>query len=121
MIQGKVDLGFLVPRFLQRLDERLRRIERALESLEGAMGEPVEAVMREFHSLAGIGGTYGFPEVTLLARQSEVLLQLAMFEGRGLSAGQVEALRESVTRLDAIRLSAAPKSSAAGEHSIPIA
>lgn len=106
MIEGKVDLGFLVPRFLQRLDERLRRIEKELETLEGATGAPLEGVMREFHSLAGIGGTYGFPEVSRLSRESELLLQTALLSGVPFGGVQIEALRLTITQLDLIRTNA---------------
>ncbi|HEX7150705.1 MAG TPA: Hpt domain-containing protein [Thermoanaerobaculia bacterium] len=30
-----------------------------------------DGIYRAFHSLAGIGGTFGFPEVTALAREGE--------------------------------------------------
>ena len=33
----------------------------------------LDSAERAFHSLAGIGGTYGFPEVTNLARMAELL------------------------------------------------
>ena len=106
-MQGKVDLSFLVPKFLERLDERLRRIDAALETVVDASGEPLETVMRDFHSLAGIGGTYGFPEVTRLAREGELLLQRAISERRHVRTGEAAAAHVLVTEMDSIRMRAA--------------
>ena len=102
----RVDLSFLVPRFLARLDERLRRVSASLDTISGLTGEPIESLMREFHSLAGIGGTYGFPEVTGLAREGELLASVALFEERPLRSAEMAALRAAVSQLDEIRLQA---------------
>ena len=105
MSTPRVDLSFLVPRFLARLDERLRRIDVALEIIDSLTGEPVEDLMREFHSMAGIGGTYGFPEVTSLAREGEGLLGQVLFEKRSLLPSEIESVRQLVAQLDWIRTS----------------
>lgn len=107
MTGTKVDLSFLVPRFLERLGERLRRIDMTLETSPGLTGEPLDALMREFHSMAGIGGTYGFPEVSRLAREAEVLIGVVHFEKRALHAAEMEILRATVARIDDIRRGAA--------------
>ena len=104
---NKVDMSVLVPRFLVRLDERLRRIDTALETVVDASGEPLETVMRDFHSLAGIGGTYGFPEVTRLAREGELLLQRAISERRHVRTAEATAAHVLVTEMDSIRMRAA--------------
>lgn len=106
-MQGKVDLSFLVPKFLERLDERLRRIDAALETVVDASGEPLETVMRDFHSLAGIGGTYGFPEVSRLAREGELLLRRAISEQRAVRSTEAAVAHVLVTEMDAIRMRAA--------------
>lgn len=47
-----------------------RRVAELQEMLDR---DDLDAAERAFHSLAGIGGTYGFPEVTNLARMAELL------------------------------------------------
>ncbi|HEY0139344.1 MAG TPA: Hpt domain-containing protein [Thermoanaerobaculia bacterium] len=47
-----------------------RRVSELQEMLDQ---NDLVAAERAFHSLAGIGGTYGFPEVTTLARMAEHL------------------------------------------------
>jgi len=106
-MQGKIDLSFLVPRFLERLDERLRRLDSALETVVDASGEPLETVMRDFHSLAGIAGTYGFPEVTRLARMGELLVERAITERRSVRSTEAAEARVLVHQIDELRLRAA--------------
>lgn len=161
----KVDLSFLIPRFLTRLDERLRRLEAMLAELgTGAEEEPqssatdwggmdgeamnreadhgamqrgagyvavdhgaidaaaprtagggagleiqttMETMMREFHSLAGIGSTYGFPDVSRISREGELLLRVAITAGRQLSSAEKVSIRNFVGELESIRVAAA--------------
>jgi hypothetical protein len=72
--------AFLREKFLGNLPRRIAAMRAAIE---GTAEEPLEL---QFHSLAGIGGTYGFHDITLLAkageaacgagRRSEVLLAI---------------------------------------------
>ncbi len=55
----------LVQRFWARFDDRVRELERL------ARAGDVPALELAFHSIAGIGGTYGFPEITRVARDAE--------------------------------------------------
>lgn len=57
-------------RFLDRLDERLDRIRRAMSL---APGDPVAAedLRREIHSLIGSAGTLGFHDLAAAAEASE--------------------------------------------------
>ncbi len=105
MTGGKVDLSFLIPKFLERLNERLRRIEDGVTAAVNQAGEPLDVLMREFHSMAGIGGTYGFPEVTRLALEGEALIRHALFEARVLRTTEIDTIKGLVSQLDAIRLS----------------
>ena len=101
---GTVDLSFLIPGFIETLDERLRRMDEALQSIAGTDGEQLETVVREFHSLAGIAGTYGFHAVTQLAREGEELLKRPLSERRAIHAAEVSAARVLVSRMDALRM-----------------
>lgn len=101
-----VDLSALVPRFLLRLDDRLRRIEIALDTVNSDGSKRIEELMRDFHSLAGIGGTYGFPELTTLARRGEHLFRQAFVERRAIQVGEALAARGLVEEMDAIRVRA---------------
>jgi hypothetical protein len=65
----KITPEFLTQRFLAGFDRRVNE----LSVLAGK--RDVTSLERAFHSLAGIGGTYGFPEVTRLAREGERLCQ----------------------------------------------
>ena len=56
---------FLLRRFLSRFDERLIELARLARSND------LSSLERAFHSLNGIGGTFGFPEVTRIAREAE--------------------------------------------------
>lgn len=63
-----------MPRFLLRANTRLE----AMSELILALGSDVrdrdrlEELMRHFHALAGLGGTYGFPAVSSIASDAEV-------------------------------------------------
>jgi hypothetical protein len=59
----------LQQRFHAGFDRRLGEMLRLFELHDS------EALSRQFHSLAGIGGTYGHPEVTDLARRGEALCE----------------------------------------------
>jgi HPt (histidine-containing phosphotransfer) domain-containing protein len=52
-------------RFLSGFQRRVDELHILLAS------DDLRAAERAFHSLAGIGGTYGFPLVTTLARRAE--------------------------------------------------
>jgi HPt (histidine-containing phosphotransfer) domain-containing protein len=83
--------GALRDRFLTGLERRVGELTAALAAND------VETLTRQFHSLAGIGGTYGFPEVTELARRAETLTRQSSFN----------AVRRIVDALAAVRMRAA--------------
>jgi two-component system alkaline phosphatase synthesis response regulator PhoP len=98
--------GFSREAFLENLGERIRSLDASLETIINTSGEPIESVVREFHSLAGIAGTYNFPEVSRLARRGEQLLECVVSEGRTARAADVAAAKALVRELDALRVSA---------------
>lgn len=59
----------LQQRFQAGFDRRLGEMLRLFENHDA------EALRHQFHSLAGIGGTYGHPEVTELARKGEAMCE----------------------------------------------
>jgi HPt (histidine-containing phosphotransfer) domain-containing protein len=61
-------------RFLSGLQRRVGELHAAIAARD------VDTLARGLHSLAGIGGTYGFAEVTALARKAERLAQRGRFE-----------------------------------------
>ncbi len=64
--------------YARRLPQRLARISAQWEALcQPASSGSVEydGLIREFHTLAGSGASFGFPEVSRLARELEQHLQ----------------------------------------------
>jgi periplasmic divalent cation tolerance protein len=72
--------GELREYFAGRLPERLAEIEEACRAAQeaGFTGEPLRTFHRLVHSLAGAGGTFGFPEVSETARGLERLLKTGL-------------------------------------------
>ena len=66
--------------FAGRLPERLAEIEDACRAARdaGFTGEPLRTFHRLVHSLAGAGGTFGFPEVSEVSRGLERLLKACL-------------------------------------------
>ena len=83
-------------RFLDGLERRLADISAALDS----SGDP-GALMPMFHSLAGIGGTYGFPQITDISRRCEQLCVMAIAETRPLAPLETECLIEALGNIRA--------------------
>jgi HPt (histidine-containing phosphotransfer) domain-containing protein len=75
-------------RFLSGLQQRVDEMHAAL-----ATGD-VQTLARQLHSLAGIGGTYGFMEVTELARKAERLAQRGRFRAVERIVSALERVRE---------------------------
>jgi chemotaxis protein histidine kinase CheA len=63
--------------YARRLPERLARIVAQWEALCRSAPAPAnfDDLLRAFHTLAGSGTSFGFPEVTRLARELEQRLQ----------------------------------------------
>lgn len=67
-------LAGLRERFVADAHERVRRIEEEIGRLEGAPEDvrALTSLRRDFHGLSGTGTSYGFPEVTRVARAVDV-------------------------------------------------
>jgi chemotaxis protein histidine kinase CheA len=83
-------------RFMAGLE---RRTTDLTTTLDGS-ADP-ESLMRMFHSLAGIGGTYGYPRITELGRSCEALCVSAIDERRSISSAAKERLRRAVAEIRA--------------------
>jgi chemotaxis protein histidine kinase CheA len=95
-------LAGLRTRFLETTATRLSEMQALLASIAGE--EPAPQVLtdlaRHFHALAGLGTTYGFPEVSVIGDEGEELLW-TLVRGRGtFDAAAAKRLRELVERLE---------------------
>jgi chemotaxis protein histidine kinase CheA len=97
-------------RFLQLQHRFLDGVERRLAEMTAELDHNADAgaLMRMFHSLAGIGGTFGFPRVSEISSKCEALcaaaaegqrpmlsaekisLHLAVAAIRGITAARIE-------------------------------
>jgi chemotaxis protein histidine kinase CheA len=98
--QATAALGFLRSRFLTGLTGRVREMHVTIDLLAAGRGEDgaEETLARLFHSLAGIGGTYGFPEITFLAHAGE---EACVAGERRDGRARVALLRAVVNAIDA--------------------
>ncbi len=80
--------------FAGRLPARLAEVEVARDAARDAgwTGEPLRTFHRLAHSLAGVGATFGFPEITTAARRLESLLKAALATSAPPAAADVDAL-----------------------------
>lgn len=83
-------------RFLDGLERRLADMTASLDG-----GADPEVLMPMFHSLAGIGGTYGFPQITAISRRCEQLCVMAIAEMRPLAPLETECLVEALASIRA--------------------
>ena len=86
----------LQPRFLAALERRLTDLTQLLTGAADA-----DALMRIFHSLVGIAGTYGFHSITDMSRCCENLCLKATYEQRPLTAAKVHQLEEAIVGIRA--------------------
>ncbi|HEX2218583.1 MAG TPA: Hpt domain-containing protein [Gemmatimonadales bacterium] len=82
--------------YLEEVPKAFAELRALLESLR--RGDPVLPALKiGFHRLAGSGGSYGFPEISQIARAAE---QLASAES---SPDQAAGLEEAVRQLEVVR------------------
>ncbi|MFL6234170.1 MAG: Hpt domain-containing protein [Thermoanaerobaculia bacterium] len=80
--------------FAYRLPARVSEVEAARDAARDAgwRDEPLRTFHRLAHSLAGVGATFGFPEVSEASRQLESLLKSSLDAGSPPDAAEVEDL-----------------------------
>jgi chemotaxis protein histidine kinase CheA len=64
-------LGDLQAAFRAALAERVAALDEAGRALRGGSADAATAIRRMAHALRGVGGTYGFPEVSEAAAACE--------------------------------------------------
>lgn len=98
---AKLDLSFLRQRFVAGLERRTRELGGLVELLSIVQDDPetTSHAMRAFHSLAGIGGTYGYGEITAIARSAETTCVRALEEGTSLDPREVAQLIGAVSAI----------------------
>lgn len=84
----------LQKRFLVGLEGRLTDLTTTLSG----SSDP-ELVMRMFHSLVGIGGTYGFPQITEISRFCEAFCVNVIEQQRAMSVDEQEHLARAVAEM----------------------
>lgn len=86
-------------KYLAQSRERLERIEAAIEHLSDAesVTQTLDEVRRHFHWLSGSGGIYGFPEITEIGKEAELLCEY-MSPKQLPSDKDVSALRSALNR-----------------------
>lgn len=91
-------------RFLQLQRRFLDGVERRLAEMTSELDRTADsdALMRMFHSLAGIGGTYGFPRITEISRRGELLCAAAMEEQRPMLSPEKISLHLAVAAIRGI-------------------
>jgi hypothetical protein len=92
--------------FASKLVARLGEIDASLPHLTGEGSTVIEAVVttyRRIHDVCGVGPTVGFAETGRAARSLDAILAGPYRSERGLTAGELAALREG---LDALRAAA---------------
>ncbi|HTG32331.1 MAG TPA: Hpt domain-containing protein [Thermoanaerobaculia bacterium] len=96
-----MDDGELKRYFAGRLPIRVAEVEAARDAARGAgwTGEPLRTFHRLAHSLAGVGATFGFPEVSEVSRRLESLLESALASGAPPVEGEVDGLLRQLREL----------------------
>src|SRR5882757_6344783 len=97
--------------FAGRLPARLAEVEEAHDAARDAgwAGEPMRTFHRLAHSLAGVGATFGFPEITTTARRLELALKAALAAATPPPADEVDAVLRRLREI--ARRSANPSAS----------
>jgi hypothetical protein len=101
MSELKLSLEFLRSRFLAGLERRIAKLRVLLDSFsEGPEDRmAIESLNLEFHGLAGIGGTFGFHEITWVARKGELASRSVSKHEDPITAEQRRNIRTAVEEL----------------------
>ncbi len=84
-------------RFLDGVERRLADMATELDRTADA-----DALRRMFHSLTGIGGTYGFPRISEISRDCEEMCATAMEERRSMQSKEKISLHLAVSAIRGI-------------------
>ncbi|HET8798180.1 MAG TPA: Hpt domain-containing protein [Thermoanaerobaculia bacterium] len=89
----------LRPHFRAATRERLRQMRAQLDALaaDPAQAEPL---LRNFHALTGLGGTYGFPRLSELGDEAEETLLAVVRRGAPLTPELERRWREIVEEME---------------------
>jgi HPt (histidine-containing phosphotransfer) domain-containing protein len=84
--------------YLSESEERLAELRAGLSGFQNRNPGALASLKTHFHRLAGSGGSYGFPEISALAKEAE----LWVATGPALDETAVARLQETIRRLDEI-------------------
>lgn len=80
-------LAQLRAQYAQKIEQRVDALQALVQNLDGAEGDAWSNILTqlrdETHKLAGSGATFGFPDVTLYAREMEHVCVQALANGPG--------------------------------------
>jgi len=95
-----LDEGFreLQAEYLAEVPKRLTELGEDLVAIGAGDLEAPDALARKFHQLAGSGGSYGFPEISLVAREAEQFIR----RNPPWNADNIKRLDEALERLAAV-------------------
>jgi HPt (histidine-containing phosphotransfer) domain-containing protein len=98
---AKAQLEKLRRRYGLSLPEKISAIQVALASLLAGPWEEqaCQATHRQVHSLAGSSGTFGYPEISRVARAAEILIQRSLEARAVLPVPQRAEVEELVSKL----------------------
>jgi len=86
-----------------RLEWRLTEMAAELDGVAGT-----DVLMLMFHSLTGIGGTYGFPRVSEISRECEEMCAAALQEKRSMQSTEKVSLHLAVAAIRGITAGSRP-------------
>lgn len=90
-------LAFLRERFATGLSSRVTQMRECIDAVTQRQDPATEATLeRLFHSLAGIGGTYGYPEITFLAKAGEDACRLDDRRSRAARGALLHAIVDAI-------------------------
>jgi HPt (histidine-containing phosphotransfer) domain-containing protein len=83
--------------YLSESKDRLAELRAGLGAFRGGTPEAAASLKTHFHRLAGSGGSYGFPEISVIAKEAELWIATGPPPGRA----AVARLEETIERLEA--------------------
>jgi len=83
--------------YLSQSKDRLAELRAGLSALRSGASGAAAALKTHFHRLAGSGGSYGFPEISVIAKEAELWIAT----GPPPDQAAVARLEETIERLEA--------------------